>query len=167
MPHKPQLLPEWKEYLKACLDASQFLALGTSSEVDGAWVNTVFFNYDERFTLYFISEPSCIHMQNIERDSRVSCAIFSSAQDPHGKVLGLQLIGKASWVGPEEAEHACAAYFKETAARKPMQQANRSEEYVRPATVWRIAKIVPERVWTFDEKNFGGTRVLIPPEVFN
>jgi uncharacterized protein YhbP (UPF0306 family) len=165
MDKKPEQPAEWKQYLAECLDVSQFMALATTGP-DGAWASPVFFGFDEHFTLYFLSEPSCVHMQNIERDPRVSCAIFATNQDPHGKVLGIQLAGKAAWVSPEEAERACAAYFKQTPARHPINQANRPEEYAKPATVWRMAKVTPEHVWTFDEKNFGGSRLEVPPEAY-
>lgn len=163
--NKPATLPEWKQYLAQRFDDSQFLALATTSAADGAWANPVFFNFDDTFTLYFISEPSCVHMENIEHDPRVSAAIYSTAQDPHGKVKGVQLIGKASWVSAEEAEAACAVYFKQTPARTPISQASRAQEYVRPDAVWRLAKIVPDMVWVFDEEAFGGTRVRVAQEV--
>lgn len=142
------------------------MALGTSSSVDGAWVNPVNFAFDEHFVLYFLSEPSCVHMQNIEHDGRVSCAVYSTAQDPTGEVLGVQLIGKAQWVSAPEAAHACAVYFADTPERKSVEQSSRPEEYVKPDTVWRLAKVTPDRIWVFDEARFGGTRLLIAPEVF-
>ncbi len=163
---KPVTLPEWKQYLQECLEKAPFMALGTSSPVDGAWVNPVNFAFDEHFVLYFLSEPSCIHMQNIERDPRVSCAVYSTAQSPTGQVLGVQLIGKAQWVSGPEAAHACAVYFADTPGRKAIEQASRPEEYVKPDAVWRMAKVTPERMWVFDEKMFGGSRLNIDPEVF-
>lgn len=162
---KPSTLPEWKQYLAECLDTSAFMALGSSGS-GGAWVNPVYFAYGEDFTLYFISEPSCVHMQNIQNDARVSCAIYSTGQSPQGPVVGVQLVGIAQWVPPEEAERACAAYFTATAGRKYINQANRPEEYTKPDTVWRMAKVTPEHIWVFDEKNFGGSRVQVSPEVF-
>ncbi len=163
MDKKPEQLAEWKQYLAECLDASQFLALGTAG-ADGPWVMPVYFAFDANFALYFISEPSTVHMQNIEKDGRVSCAVFSTAQSSGSPVLGLQITGDASWVTPAEAESACKAYFTAMPARHPINQSNRAEEYANPKTVWRMAKIVPREVWVFDEKNFGGTRIKVPPE---
>ncbi len=163
--NKPTILSEWKQYLAECLDTSKFMALGTAAN-DGAWVNPVYFAFDKHFTLYFISESSCVHMQNIDKDPRVSCAIYNTDQTPLGSVLGVQLVGTASWVTPEEAEYACGVYFAETSARKPIGQANRAEEYTKPDTVWRIAKVVPGDIWVFDENNFGGSRMRIAHEVF-
>lgn len=163
---KPATQSDWKEYLKACFDKSPFLALGSSSSVDGAWVNPVYFAFDDHFVIYFLSEPSCIHMQNIEHDDRVSCAIFNTGQDPQGEVLGVQLMGTGSWVAPEEAEEACAVYFAPTSARKPVKQSSRAQEYVKPDAVWRLAKVVPDQIWVFDEALFGGTRVRVSPSVY-
>lgn len=165
MDKKPEQLAEWKQYLAECLDASQFMALGTAG-VEGAWVNPVYFGYDEHYNLYFMSVASSVHMQNIERDPRVSCAIFATEQDNRGQVRGVQLAGKASWITPEEAAHCCEVFFKDTPARHPKGQANRPEEYANPTTVWRMAKIVPEKVWVLDEKFFGGSRIEISPEVY-
>lgn len=164
MDKKPEQLLEWKHYLAECFDASQFLALGTAG-TDGPWVNAVYFAFDKHFTLYFLSEPSTVHMRAIEKDGRVSCAVFNSTQPAEGPVVGLQIVGDASWVSPEEAESACKVYFAATPARHPVNQSNRAEEYANPNTVWRMAKIVPREIWVFDEKRFGGTRLKVSPEV--
>lgn len=164
METKPVTVEDWKRYLAECLDATQFMVLGTAAH-DGAWVAPVYFAFDESFTLYFVSEPSCVHMQNIEKDAHVSCAVYNTNQDTHSHVLGVQLVGEAAWITPEEAAHACDVYFTQTSARNPIGRANRPEEYANPKTVWRMAKIVPRDIWVFDEKNFGGSRLHIPPEV--
>lgn len=163
---KPVILQEWRAYLTQCLEQAPFMALATEGPVDGPWANPLNFAFDEHFTLYFLSEDESVHMQNIVHDPRVSCAIYSTAQDPVGTVRGVQLIGRAEWVPAEEAAHACEVYFADRPGRKALTQASRAEEYVKPDAVWRMAKVVPERVWVFDEEHFGGSRVLVQGEVF-
>lgn len=162
---KPATLHDWQQYLKGRFDDAPFLALATAG-ANGPWSNTLYFAYNDSFTIFFISEESCEHMKNIATNPRVSCALYSTVQEPREKVRGVQLVGTAQWVPPEEAEQACEVYFKETSVRRPVNQANRAQEYTKPGTLWRMAKIIPEEIWVFDEASFGGSRVRISPEVF-
>ncbi len=155
---------QWREYFTKRLDSSQFMALATTGQ-EGPWVCPVYFAYDEKFNLYFLSAPTSLHMRNIEKSAAVSCAIFDSTQGNLDKVVGVQLRGEARFVTPEEAQHAFDIYFKKTPARTPSGPAHEPHAYTLSDAVWRMVKVVPQEAWVFSEHEFEGTRKRVPDEV--
>jgi hypothetical protein len=71
------------------------------------------------------------HVQNILRDPRVSLAIYSYPGPPGGN-LGLQVRGKAERVGEDSSAHG-----------------------------WQTFRVIPEEVWCFDSRVYGGDRRLV------
>lgn len=160
----PETIEEWKTYLAACLDTSQYMVLATVGK-SGPWANPVYFAFDSSFTLYFLSQPSSRHMRNLEANPTVACAIFNPSQEAQGKVRGTQIVGTARWVEPHEAKHAFDTYFVATSARTPVPPRGSALAHVNGSSEWRLAKITPERIECFDEYCFYGTKGRIPPEV--
>src|SRR3989344_5152079 len=70
---------EWEKYIIECLESTDYCSMATVDS-KGVWSNPLYFAWDENFNLYFISQPNSRHMQNIEKDPRVSAAIYSTAQ---------------------------------------------------------------------------------------
>ena len=155
---------QWKEYFTKRLDASQFMALATTGQ-EGPWVCPVYFAFDERFNLFFLSAPSSLHMRNIEKNAAVACAVFDSRQGNLDEVVGVQIRGKAQFVTPEEAERAFNIYFTATPARKPSGPAHTPVAYTRPDAVWRLVRVVPQAAWVYSEQEFEGGREKVPQEV--
>jgi hypothetical protein len=156
--NKPQTKEEWKEYLKSCLDRAQFMALATTGK-DGPWISPLYFSYDDAFTLYFISEMSSRHTVNIKGNASVSCAIYSTSQDPREDVVGVQLAGRAYAVAADEKERAQKTYFSETVARRPVASYG---EFMEPKGSWYFFKVVPDEIFVFDTGTFGEKRMKLP-----
>ena len=144
---------DWKKLLTEALDRTQFMALATSGD-EGVWVCPVYFAFDERFRLYFISQPDSKHMKNIARNPAVAVAIFSTDQEPRRDVVGVQLEGMAEAVPKEDAEEAHRIYFTETEARRPVAADHPPDHYVSGAADWRIMRIIPGRIYYFDTEFF-------------
>jgi hypothetical protein len=75
------------------------------------------------------------HAQNILEDPRVSVAIYSFP-GPEGDNLGLQIKGKANDVTGQSG----------------------TDEAVASSETWHRFRIVPEEIWCFDSRVFGGKR---------
>jgi uncharacterized protein YhbP (UPF0306 family) len=86
---------DWPAKLKAALETTHFMALGTNG-ADGLWNNAVHFAYDSDLNIYFISQPDSRHMQNIGSQAEVALAIFSTGQPAVGDVVGMQIRGQAT-----------------------------------------------------------------------
>lgn len=151
----------WKKHFEEYLNSTQFLSLATYGE-KGVWVCPVYFVFDEKFNLYFISQPTSRHMRNIKSNSKVSVAIYSTNQSPLKDVFGVQLEGEANILSePDEIEKARSTYFKETEFRQPVKEGDYLTE-----NSWLFVRIIPKEVYCFDTRYFGEERQKIPMEIF-
>jgi hypothetical protein len=121
--------------VKEALTRTEIMALSTIGP-DGSWTSPVQFQYNEKLELSFMSMPDTKHVQNLLRDSRVSIAIYSFP-GPEGGNLGLQIKGKAEYVGRGLAGNDETDHSSET---------------------WQHFKVTPEEVWCFDSRVFGRKR---------
>ena len=78
------------------LQSQNLVSIATRN--DKLWVSVVYYVVDDKLNLYFLSEPTTEHCQNILKNAEVACAIFNSNQKVTDKKVGVQLHGKASKV---------------------------------------------------------------------
>jgi uncharacterized protein YhbP (UPF0306 family) len=120
--------------VKEALERTEIMALSTIGP-DGSWTSPVQFRYNEKLEHSFVSMSDTKHAQNILEDPRVSVAIYSFP-GPEGGNLGLQIKGKANDVTGQSG----------------------TDEAVASSETWHRFRIVPEEVWCFDSRVFGGKR---------
>ncbi|MDO8503572.1 MAG: pyridoxamine 5'-phosphate oxidase family protein [bacterium] len=146
----------WKKYLLECMQSTDYCCIATVDK-KGVWSNPVYFAWDNKFNLYFISQMRSRHMQNIERNPRTAVSIYKTQQK--GDVLGIQLEGKAKILSKkdlrEEIQHAYDTYYGR-AGRGPDVQG-----YINNPS-WLYVKITPEHVYYFDTRFFGEERQEVP-----
>jgi general stress protein 26 len=80
--------------IQEALSRANIMALATLDDDGGSWTSPLQFQHDEHLHLYFASLPDARHVRNIQRDPRVSAAIYSYPGPPGGN-LGLQIKGTA------------------------------------------------------------------------
>src|SRR3990172_11968587 len=80
----------WKKYLLECLNSTEYCSISTVDK-KGVWSNPVFFAWDDKFNLYFISQMKSRHMQNLQTNSRIAVSVYKTEQK--GDVYGIQLEG--------------------------------------------------------------------------
>ena len=59
------------------------------------WIATVYYAYDNNLNLYFLSDPTTLHCQQIAQNQQVAVAIAESPQDANNLKRGLQISGVA------------------------------------------------------------------------
>ncbi len=74
----------------------KLVSVGTYNDLP--WAANVFYLFDEKFNLYFVSNPKTKHCMNIDKNPNVSVTITDSMQDPNGKKKGFQGRGVANKV---------------------------------------------------------------------
>lgn len=154
---------DWKNRVLECLSSTQYMALATADPENGSWVNPVYFAWDEEFNIYFISLPQSRHMQNLKQDGRASLAIYSTDQDTHGDVLGIQLKGTVEEFHDEEAVTAAYTIYARRIERDTGKPAYwKLEDFLSKATEWTFVKVAPSEMYLLDTANFGEERTLIP-----
>lgn len=62
------------------------------------WTALVYYVIDNKFNLYFLSEPKTVHCQHIIDNPNVSCSVADSKQQVTDKKIGVQIEGIASRV---------------------------------------------------------------------
>lgn len=70
-------------------------SLGAMSSINGSksYVNTAYFVYSNDLVLYFLSQPTDIHVSNITNNSSVAVAIWETPDNWGENLRGLQLFG--------------------------------------------------------------------------
>lgn len=147
---------DWKKYLTECLSSTDFCCISTV-DPKGVWSNPVYFAWDNLFNFFFISQMHSRHMQNIQRNSRVSMAIYKTEQK--GNVAGVQLEGTAKIItekdNQEEIKRAYDAYYGRAGHGPDV------EGYINDPT-WLYVKVTPEQLYYFDTRFFGEERQTVP-----
>jgi general stress protein 26 len=111
--------------VQEALTRADIMALATLDEDGGSWTSPVLFEHDASLHLYFASLPDARHVRNIQRDPRVSAAIYSDPGPPGGN-LGLQIKGTA----------------------EPADDSSSTQ-----SDGWQRFRITPDEAWLFDSRN--------------
>jgi uncharacterized protein YhbP (UPF0306 family) len=149
----------WSSLLQECLSSTEYMALATTG-ADGLWNQAVYFAWDDRCQLYFMSMPSSRHMQNIVANGAAAAAVFSTNQAPTKKAVGIQIRGRAKILGGHEAADAHKIYF----TRAPIVEGIPHElrEFLGPQASWKLVQVTPEEIGYFNSELFGEHRQVVP-----
>lgn len=144
---------DWKKYLNEVLSATDYCSIATVDE-KGVWSNPVYFAWDDKYNLYFISRMHSRHMQNLKKNNRIAVSIYKTEQK--GDVFGIQLEGTAKILTQEkERMDAHKFYYDRVGSLE-------QNEFAMHDQKWLFVKITPEQVYYFDSKVFGEERQTIP-----
>lgn len=145
---------DWKSYLRECLESTNYCCIA-SVDAKGVWANPVYFAYDEKFNLYFISQMHTRHMQNLTKNPRISVAIYTTEQKKY--VVGAYMEGEVKILLDEKKEikKAFGIYYGRAGKGPDVAQ------YINNPT-WIFVKVIPENIYYFDTKFFGEERQEVP-----
>jgi len=156
--------PDWKNLISECFKSTEFMALSTYG-VQGLWVNPVYFSWNGKSTLYFISQMDCRHMNNIVSSPEVACAIFPTNNPAGNDVFGAYIKGNAEIVeDKEEMELADSVYYSRIYSEE---EADKKEtDTYRADPSWKFVKISIVDMSYFDTRYFEETRVEVPETIW-
>ena len=111
------------------------------------WIATVYYTFDDNLHLYFMSDQSTLHCQQIAQNSKVAIAIANSNQNINKPKRGLQISGIAEQLSSVE---------KVTQALKMWKQYLHVRD---PGLTYKAVKnsmyrITPKRIKLFDQELF-------------
>lgn len=92
------------------VNKNQYLALNTIDENKNPWTCVLAYTFDKEYNFYFVSLPASNHSMHIERNSRVSFAIYDSTQG-FGTGIGLQIEAVAKKLKDSELPGTMKIYF--------------------------------------------------------
>jgi uncharacterized protein YhbP (UPF0306 family) len=129
------------------LSDNKYLVLATSSKGAKPWAAPVFFVYDEKYNLYFLSASDSLHAKHILENPNVAVAVFDSTQ-PIGSSDGLQIEGKATIVNKDTISKVITIYCERLflgSKTKPLDR-YKPENYLEPAE-FRFFKITVSKTF--------------------
>lgn len=134
-----------KELILSFLADHKLMAVATFG--DFPWIASVFYTFDRNINLYFLSDPTTLHIKQITQNPKVSVAIADSRQSISKPKRGLQLSGIAEQIsGIAKITHVLQLWKSNLGV-------------VDPALTYRVVKgsmfkITPKRIKLFDQKLF-------------
>jgi uncharacterized protein YhbP (UPF0306 family) len=151
--------PSWKTLIADCFASTTFMSLATYGK-EGLWVNPVYFAWDKKNDIYFISELDCLHMRNIQNSSQVACTIYPTNQT--GDVYGAYLKGHAYVLtDPVDKKIADDTYYGRVYPNDPNGKSRDADGY-RLSPYWHFVKIGIDNLWYFDTRYFEERRIKVP-----
>ena len=133
------------------LEEVRLMSLATCNE-NKPWVCSVWFVFDDKLNLYFISKNFRRHIREIGKNPNIAGAIVKPHKTLGVKVRGIQFEGKASEVSVLELPKAFSLFIK----RFPKAKAHIKsiKDIIGNITKVRFYKVRPSKIVLFDEVNF-------------
>jgi uncharacterized protein YhbP (UPF0306 family) len=142
---------ELRKLIKDYLKEAKLMQLATVKD-NKPWVATVWFAYDDKFNLYFISRHNRRHSLEISKNPFVAGAIVKPHRTLGDKTRGLQFEGKCVEVKGKELIKSFALFAKRFP--KVTKFILSPKDIIEGATDHHLYKIDPTAIVLFDEVNF-------------
>lgn len=72
-------MPDYARQAKDIIGKSVYMTVATASPEGNPWVSPVFFAYDDRYNLYWISNKDARHSQYVRSNPNIAIVIFDSS----------------------------------------------------------------------------------------
>lgn len=141
------------------LNSTSYLSLATIDKLNGVWINTLNFGFDKKLNLYVLSKTNSRHSKNITYDERISAAIYSSAQNPHKYVKGLQLTGNAYILNDDELDFVTSIYY---GRNNIFYDPNLIMKKLTKDSIWKFYTIKISELYIYDTEFLGDVKVKVP-----
>ena len=130
------------------MNASPLCSLATVSPGGRAHINHMYFAWDDKFSVFWISDPDSQHSRNLARTSSAAVTIYDSRQIWGRPDRGIQLFGTAAVANTRASQHARNVYEM------------RFRDYDADSDDLPAYRFRPRTVKLFDERSLaGGTLV--------
>ena len=139
--------------LNEILGNNTLLAVASIKDGGESWINTVYFAYNDKLILYFLTPPTAQHSKNIEKNNSVAISIFDSHQRVTGKKRGLQIFGICRRAREKEVKEGIRIYGKRFAAFAARVHSPNDFEKLKMES--RIYVVIPRAIKIFDQVIFG------------
>ena len=146
------------------IEDNMYMTIATAAKNGKPWISPVFFAYDSKLNFYWSSAKNSLHSRLINKNKRVSAAIFNS-NAAEGKGDGVYMVGKATEVKEKEIKHAMDILFYRTGKINKYFK-DKTEKDFKGNSPIRFYKFVPKKFWVLgDPVEIDGKFVDIRREV--
>lgn len=136
---------------------------GSLSSINGneAYCNTIYYCFDGDFCLYFASDHTTKHSENILTNPSVAFCVWNQPPSYGQEHIGIQIVGDCQPIKGTELFHAWSLYIKRF---KVFQNKIGSFENLRDRLVGiRLYKIVPKSIKVTNSILFGNKAIVYEP----
>lgn len=121
------------------------MVVATADAQGKPWISPVFYMYDEHFNLYWVSDKSALHSQNIRHNRCVAICIFGPiSQEEEDKIHGIYIDAEVSELTDENEITSAASILRQRT--QPDKFMIKSLADVAGIAAWRIYKAVPKEI---------------------
>jgi len=145
--------PDLRHLIEEILRDSREMVLATFSS-KGPWVATLVFGHDDKFNLYWMSQDSVRHSQEIAKNSQVAAVVNKQPTGENSK--GLQIEGNAYKLETEEEIGAAREFFAKRGGVEKLPKTPKDAEPITPGSSWYVLK--PGKIYIFYGPLFGYDR---------
>jgi len=134
------------EYIKKArqiLAENIYCTIATSSKEGIPWISPVFFGYDEKFNIYWISDKNAKHSKLIHSNPKIAIVIFNS-KAPEGKGDAIYIEAEAHEL-TNEKEIKKGVKIRDSRAKIEEFRVKKIEEVMNDGA-WRIYKAIPRKI---------------------
>ena len=144
---------ELNESISTILSATSLMTMATVNVDGSAHANTAYFAFDEKLSLYLITDPTSRHCQNLKANPSTAATIFDSRQEFWTPLRGLQLFGHCVETSILELPHALRCF----SSRFPVftELVKHPADFATKAVSVRLHTIRISALKLFDEPRFG------------
>lgn len=120
-----------------------YMTIATASLDGKPWISPVFFAYDERYNLFWVSDKNSRHSTTIRNNPQVAIVIFDS-KAPEGTADAVYIEAEVEELSDDNA---LKSAIKTYAARGTIKECiPKSTNEVTKDAIWRIYKAVPKKI---------------------
>ena len=151
--------PEYKnkllnESLFDIIKSNKLLSMATITNGNVAHINTAYYAFDNKMTLYIITDPKSQHSINVKENKSVAASIFNSHLTFwEDDMQGVQLFGKCYKTQLMQLPKGTSCFIKRFPVFKEL--VTKPEDFVKKAVIVKLYTIEVSRIKLFDEKRFG------------
>jgi uncharacterized protein YhbP (UPF0306 family) len=125
---------------KKIISENIYATVATSDKDNNPWISPVFFAFDSRHNLYWVSNKEARHSQNIRENLKVAIVVFNSqAKEGDGDAVYFEC--EASELTDESELASAIEIYNERATQKDFRVKNVAS--VSGDNLWRVYKAVP------------------------
>lgn len=140
-----------EESVKQIIEQNIYCTIATATLNGKPWISPVFFGYDEKFNIYWISNKDSFHSKLILENPNVSIVIFNS-QEPEGEGDAVYMEANAvELTDLEEIEKGIEV--RDRRAKVEKYKVKKIDD-VTGGAVWRIYRATPSKIYKLTEGEY-------------
>jgi len=131
------------EIAKKVIAENIYIVIATATSDGKPWISPVFFAYDDKYNLFWVSDKNANHSKLIRANPRVAIVIFDSTA-PQGDGDGVYFEAKAHELEDDREIERAIEVLGKRVTKEIFRVKNKGE--VKGSSAWRIYKAIPLKV---------------------